>query len=334
MTKRKLSDQQARRIAAIQEERRRRAQRQNKKVDDMLDSGHLGPEEHGLLITHYGTQADIERDDGSIHRCLLRQNLGLLACGDRVIWRSAAGESGVVVALQTRRSVLGRPDRQGDIRPVAANIDQMIIVAAPEPALQTYLIDSYLVAAETLHIQPLICLNKVDLLKDTDPLFDIVARYQHLGYTVIHASCDSKKGLQALAECLKGNVSVFVGQSGVGKSSLIAAFLPQEDIRVGEISAQTKLGRHTTSNSRLYHLQTGGDLIDSPGIREFGLWHMQPRQIAEGFVEFREYLDQCKFRDCSHVHEPDCALRQAVQAGDIDLDRLHNFHKLCSGGSA
>jgi len=329
MSKRKLSDQQTRRIQLIQAERRRRAEKGDAHIDELIDHGQLGPEEEGLLITQFGTQADVERQDGQIHRCRQRQHVGLLVAGDRVSWRPGPAHSGVIVARQERRSVLGRMDRHGDLKPIAANVDQMIIVAAKEPALQTYLIDSYLVAAETLGMQAEICLNKSDLLTKQDPVYLQAQWYQALGYHVVTASVTLQHGLDELSKSLRDKTSVFVGQSGVGKSSLIGAFIPEEEIRIGAISEQTLHGRHTTSNSRLYHLRQGGDLIDSPGIREFGLWHMAPRDIARGFIEFRPFLDQCKFRDCAHEHEPSCALREALKTGAITADRFKNFQQLC-----
>lgn len=329
MSKRKLSDQQARRIQLIQAERRRRAEKIESKIDELVKEGQLGPPESGLLITQFGTEADVEGPDGKLYRCKQRQHLGTLVAGDRVIWRPAPSQSGVIVAVEERKTVLGRMDRHHRMKPVAANLDQLIIVAAKEPAFQTYLIDSYLVAATVLHLEAVLCLNKADLLKNNDPVLAAAHWYESIGVRVMTASAQSQEGLQDLSQALNNKTSVFVGQSGVGKSSLISAFIPEAAIKVAAISEQTLHGRHTTSNSRLYHLSSGGDLIDSPGIREFGLWHMNPREIAAGFIEFQPYYDHCKFRDCSHEHEPHCALRLAVEEGKISKDRFQNFKRLC-----
>lgn len=327
MPKRRITRRQAHRIANIQDKRREKAQQRAAAELEKLGPSDLGPEQEGLLVAHYGAMADIENPHGDITRCLLRQNLGVLVPGDRVIWQQAVHEGGVVVALLERQSVLGRPDQRGNIRPAAANIDQMFIVVAPEPTLITSLLDSYLVAAETLHIKPIIVLNKTDLLTNSSELKQQMGIYEDLGYTVLQASTYDKQGLTEIRQALAGKVSVFVGQSGVGKSSIIASFLPNEEIRVSAL-AESGRGAHTTTTSRLYHLDTGGDLIDSPGIREFGLWHMPGEDIAKGFIEFQPYLGQCKFRDCQHDREPGCALKEAVAKESISMMRFSNFLKL------
>lgn len=336
MSKRKLTRQQAWRIEKIQEERRQRAQR--KAVDlEQLDGEQLGPEQEGLVIANYGATVDVEAGDGGLYRCRLRQNLELLVPGDRVIWQgTAGGEAGVVVALLPRRTLLARPDALDTLRPLAANIDQILVVAAPRPAYSTDLIDQYLVAAESTGITPLIVFNKVDLIAGTEERERIehdLARYQRIGYRVIRASTVARHGLDELITALRDRSSVFVGQSGVGKSSLVNAVLPQQDAKVGTLVERSGLGRHTTSAARHYHLPAGGAIIDSPGVREFALWHMAAPELAHGFVEFRPYLGRCRFRDCSHRHEPGCALQQAVADGTISPERLASYHRMVEAES-
>lgn len=331
MSKRKLTRQQAWRIEKIQEERRQRAQR--KAVDlEQCDGEQLGPEQEGLVIANYGAALDVEDAAGNLHRCRLRQNLELLVPGDRVIWQGIGqDDAGVVVALQPRRTLLARPDALGALRPLAANIDQILVVAAPRPAYSTDLIDQYLVAAESTGVTPLIVFNKVDLITETaerEQITHDLERYRHLGYRVIRASTLAQHGLDEVIAALHGKCSVFVGQSGVGKSSLVHALLPQQDIKVGALGERSGLGRHTTSAARYYALPGGGAIIDSPGVREFSLWHMEAPELARGFIEFRPYLGGCRFRDCSHRHEPGCALRQAVADGAISAERLASFHRM------
>lgn len=331
MSKRKLTQQQAWRIERIQEERRQRAQR--KAVDlEQLDGDQLGPEQEGLVIANYGATVEVESADGTLHRCRLRQNLEILVPGDQVIWQDIGQEqTGVVVALQPRRTLLARPDALGALRPLAANIDQILVVAAPRPAYSTDLIDQYLVAAETTGVTPLIVFNKVDLISGGEEQAHIahdLERYQHIGYRVIHASTVARHGLDEVTAALRNKSSVFVGQSGVGKSSLVNALLPLQDAKVGALGERSGLGRHTTSSARYYALPGGGAIIDSPGVREFSLWHMEPAALARGFIEFRPYLGNCHFRDCSHRHEPGCALRQAVAEGAISAERLASFHRM------
>lgn len=321
MSKRRLSKQQIERV-----QKRRSADAQasvNLPADDQL-----GPEQHGLVLSHYGKQADVENDsDGSIVRCHLRANLGNIVAGDRVVWR-AGGDGGVVTALFPRQSELHRPDSFGKLKLVAANITRMVIVVAPEPQAHANLIDRYLVVAETLDFEPLLLLNKRDLLTPKDPLTDLLTRYAHLGYAVLEISARAEQGMTELRQHLQSGTSIFVGQSGVGKSSIIQALLPDHAIKVGDMSEQEQKGRHTTTHARLYHFPFGGDCIDSPGIREFGLWHMSADQVSAGFREFREHMNNCRFRDCSHQHEPGCALRAAVEGGAVSQERFHSYQHI------
>jgi len=331
MSKRKLTRQQTWRIEKVQEERAKRAAKRDAKVEESLTAGNLGPEQEGLIIAHFGTQVSVESASGESQRCHLRANLEGLVTGDRVVW--CEGEpTGVVVAQLERDSVLTRPDSQGKIKPVAANIDQIIIVLAPLPHPHANLIDRYLVAAETVGIEPVILLNKTDLLAE-DPeqqekIEALLNIYPQLNYRVLHSSCKTDEGMSELFAALEGRTSVFVGQSGVGKSSLVNKLLPEVDLRVSALSESTQKGVHTTTTAQLFHLPSGGTLIDSPGIREFGLWHMSREDIEAGFREFHPFLGHCKFRDCIHEQEPQCALLDATERGDISETRLASYRHM------
>ncbi|MFV8819110.1 small ribosomal subunit biogenesis GTPase RsgA [Haliea sp. E17] len=330
MSKRKLSRQQAWRVEKIQEERARRAARRDEQAADALQNGELGPEQEGLVIAHYGTQLEIGAPGGAVRRCHLRANLEGLVTGDRVVWRD--GEpTGVVVAQLERSSELTRPDPYGKLKAVAANIDQILVVIAPHPEPHANLIDRYLVAAERVGIEPVLVVNKADLL-DADPalaakLAALVAIYPRLGYRVLHTSAKAG-GLAELEATLHSRTSVFVGQSGVGKSSLVNSLLPDVDLRVGELSAQSLKGTHTTTTAQLFQLDCGGRLIDSPGIREFGLWHMTREEVESGFREFRPLAGSCKFRDCRHEQEPGCAILAAAESGEITPARLDSYRHM------
>jgi ribosome biogenesis GTPase len=190
--------------------------------------------------------------------------------------------------------------------------------------------DNYLVAAEYLKIQPIILLNKIDLLDNNQfhEMKEYLAFYEKIGYTIAYSSIFSENGLQPLSELLKDKTSVLVGVSGVGKSSIIASLTHSSDIMIGETSAHGGLGKHTTTTTHLYHLPSGGNLIDSPGVREFTLWHLLPEEIMQGFVEFENFSDQCKFRNCSHRTEPDCAILKALDEGKISHSRYESYCKL------
>jgi ribosome biogenesis GTPase len=329
MTKRKLTRRQQWRIEKIQGERTVRATKRDQQADDTLGESDLGPEQHGLIITHFGMQVVVEASEGDSaglqQRCHFRSNLGSLVTGDKVVWR-AGNPLGVVVAVLPRTSALQRPDPHGDMKTVAANIDRIIIVVAPYPEPHANLIDRYLVAASAIDIEPVLLINKTDRIDETtrDKINYLEKTYRDLGYEVLLVSTKNGTGLEDFREYLTHFTSVFVGQSGVGKSSLINALLPESNLRVGGLSDR-QLGTHTTTSATLIHFPGGGQLIDSPGIREFGLWHMEEDDVLEGFVEFRPFLGHCKFRDCSHRHEPGCAVLAALESGEISATRMDSY---------
>ena len=334
MTKRYLSKRQKERIQSIQARRRERAIAKKSVSEQELENlTQLGPEIRGTVITNFGAQVDIEgledQYSGQIYRCYLRTNLEPLVTGDRVIWRYAE-PVGVVVARESRNSELLRPDPYGKLRPVAANVDRIAIVFAAKPTPYSNLIDRYLIAAEAQNIQPLLVINKFDMLDDHDypDVKQLLKDYQTVGYEVFCVSASSGVGMKQLQDYLALHTSVFVGQSGVGKSSLINRLQPQANILTGELSASTDKGMHTTTASRLFHLENGGDLIDSPGIREFAVTNLTDEQIIDGFVEFRPFLGHCKFRDCKHQTELSCALIKAVDEGKILPVRLQNYRNI------
>lgn len=329
MTKKKqLSKGQKRRVS---DNHSRRLKRQ---PVDTIDDSLLGPPQEGLVISRFGQHADIEDDAGRIHRCNLRRTLSSLVTGDRVVWRPGGetmqGISGVVEAVHPRQTELTRPDYYDGIKPVAANIDQIVVVSAVLPELSCHIIDRYLVAAEDVEMPPMIVLNKADLLTDDQrrEAEQALQRYRDIGYQVLLVSCDTGEGLDRLQLALKDHTSIFVGQSGVGKSSLVNAVMPHVEATTGAVSDNSGLGQHTTTTARLYHFPSGGSLIDSPGIREFSLWHLPPERVAWCFREFRHYLGGCRFRDCKHGTDPGCLLQQARTDGDIHPERLESYHRI------
>jgi ribosome biogenesis GTPase len=334
MAKRQLTRRQSWRIEKIQEERAARAAKRESRALDELEGGDLGPEQTGLVIAHFGVQVEVEalegEQAGQIVRCHLRANLPTLVTGDRVVWRDSNQGSGVIVAQLPRSSELCRPDMRGVLKPVAANVDQIVIVFAPLPHPHANLIDRYLVAAEHAGIHPLLLLNKADLVDDENGamLDELLGVYRQLGYPLLEVSAREGGGMEDLMARLDGHISVFVGQSGVGKSSLVNSLLPGVDTRVGALSELTGKGTHTTTTARLFHFPGGGELIDSPGIREFGLGHVSRDDVEAGFIEFNDLLGTCRFRDCKHDREPGCALLKALEDGRVHPQRMASYRHI------
>lgn len=279
------------------------------------------------MIANFGRQVALEDlETGSEHRCFLRSETTDTVVGDIVQWREA-DDTGLVESRQQRRNALQRPDKQGKLRTVAANIDQLVLVVAPRPECHAMLVDRYLVAAEANDIEPLLLLNKTDLLDPQSDrlLLDMLQRLENIGYPTLRSSAVDGSGCDQLVEHLRGKTSIFFGQSGVGKSSLVNRLLPEVDTAVGAVSDATDKGRHTTTTTRLYHLPAGGMLLDSPGVREFSMVNLDREQIEAGFPEFRPFLGHCKFRNCGHQQEPGCALQAAVADGAISEQRWDSY---------
>ncbi|CDG00287.1 small ribosomal subunit biogenesis GTPase RsgA [Avibacterium paragallinarum] len=333
MNKQKLTHNQQRRIKSNNVRALQRHKLKMKKEIEWQDEM-LGPTQEGTVVTRYSVHADVEDEQGQIYRCNLRRTLSNLVVGDKVIWRKGneqlQGVSGVIEAIHPRKNEITRPDYYDGLKVIAANIDRIIIVSAVVPELSLNIIDRYLVVCENANIPAVILLNKVDLLSEEQrqQVETQLKIYQDIGYQTMMISAKTGKHMQDLTTLLSSGTSIFVGQSGVGKSSLINAILPEVNAQVGEVSELSGLGKHTTTSSRLYHLPQGGDLIDSPGIREFGLWHLNAEQITKGYREFQYFLGTCKFRDCKHLNDPGCALKEAVEKGKIHPIRFNNYHNL------
>lgn len=289
----------------------------------------------GLVIVNYGKSMLVEDGAGCLYRCVARRSLRQVVSGDRVAWESVGAQEGVIHAIEPRHTVLQRADGVNRIRALAANIDQILIVAAPQPVHDAFLIDRYLIAAELAGATPLLVINKSDLLdpRAATPA-DTVREYAAIGYGTLLTSARENTGIADLAQALVNRTSILVGQSGVGKSSLILRLLPELDIQIGKLSDASGQGRHTTTTTTLYHLPQGGDLIDSPGVRDFRLGETAAADLARGFREFRPYLGLCRFQDCRHLAEPGCAVKEAMRAGAISERRLASYRDLVNGGEA
>jgi ribosome biogenesis GTPase len=282
------------------------------------------PRMRGLVVAAYGRRYRVELEDGTVLGCVTRGKTRDVACGDRVQVAATGGGQGVIEDVEPRASLFYRSDpfRQ---KFFAANVTQIIVVAAPVPAVHRELLDRCLVAAEHEGIASLIVLNKSDLPEHAAASADL-ADYRDLGYRMV--SLNAKQNVEPLRSCLAGHVSVLVGQSGMGKSTIINRLVPDAAARIGELSEALDSGKHTTTHAELYHLAPGADVIDSPGMQEFGVSHIAPRELASGYVEFRPLLGECRFRDCLHLQEPGCAIAAACAAGRLSARRVESYRRL------
>lgn len=292
----------------------------------------------GLVVAHLGKGIAVEVGDspmpagnpataGTIILCQTLRKLDTVVVGDRVLISLSSPEQGRIEQLLPRRSVLQRPSRGEQIRPVAANIDTIFVVFAAEPECDFLLLDQYLAICENCNIDAALVFNKIDL-PHAESVERELQNYLALGYNLHRVSANQGIGIDALQKVLSTQTSLFAGQSGVGKSSLTNALLPDKTLKINSVSETTRHGRHTTTAATLYHLPGGGDLIDSPGVAIFGLAGLTEAQLAWGYREFHPYIGQCRFNDCRHVNDKDCAVREAADNGAIPISRYRRFLKL------
>jgi ribosome biogenesis GTPase len=291
----------------------------------------------GRVVRVHGLLSIVATEDGRETPCHVRRVLKTLAIdarnvitvGDRIWFRpgGAGGEEGLIEKVEPRRGTIIRGYRRHK-HVLVANVDQLLIVSAlAEPGLRLPLIDRYLISAEVGGVRPVIVLNKADLI---DPaLYQwVIGLYSQLGYETILSSASDGRGIDRLRALVAEGTTAFSGQSGVGKSSLLNAIQPGLNLRVREVSDWTYKGKHTTSTAELIRLESGGYVVDTPGLRQFELWGVEPGAIEGHFVEFRPYIPLCKFPDCSHTHESECAVKDAVHWGQIHFGRFESYLKL------
>ncbi len=283
-------------------------------------------------MASYGARGIAGLDDGSKRECRYQRSVGRPLCGDVVQLQAQDDDSSLVCAIVPRRNIFVRADRQQRQQAVASNLDQVVIVIAPQPAPSKDLVERYLVAVHSLGIAPVLLVNKAELLSATDrdslTPFSRIEVYRKLGYTVIEASCKDLPGVATLKTQLQGATSIVVGQSGVGKSSLANCLVPDLDLQTGALSRTTGKGTHTTTTTIMYSLPGGGRLIDSPGVWEYGLWTLTADELAGGFPEISPLHQTCRFGNCRHAGEPGCTVQAAVSAGEIQPWRYESYRRL------
>jgi ribosome biogenesis GTPase / thiamine phosphate phosphatase len=279
------------------------------------------------VVASYGQRLVVEDADGARRRAFVGRRGLRLVCGDRVRWQGTEeGDDIAILELLPRSNELSRPDSRGRVEVLAANIDQVVVVCAPSPLPDAFIIDRYLAAAEAMQARALVAINKIDLA-DAGELLDL-AEYRAIDYPVLRVSAHALEGLDALREQLAGHRSILVGQSGVGKSSLLNALVPGIDLATAQVSDATGEGRHRTTATTLYALPGGGALLDSPGVRDFAPALGDPRLAASGFREINAAAEHCRFGNCRHMREPGCAVKDQVEAGTLSARRYESYRRL------
>ena len=295
----------------------------------------------GRVLSVHGLTSVVEDEEGSVYQCATRRLLKtistdqrhVVAAGDRVLFRSVEqtdDNEGIIERVEPRHGSLCRTSR-GRRQIIVTNVDQVLIISsAAEPRLKPNLIDRLLVSAEKAHIHPVICINKIDLI-DPAGLQPLVGVYSQMGYQVLLVSAETGFGVNRFKRLLAGRESVLTGQSGVGKSSLLNTVDEELQLRVDHVSTDTQKGRHTTTTAQLLPLSFGGYVVDTPGIRQFQLWDVIPEEVAGFYRDLRPYVSLCRFPDCTHTHEADCAVKDAVADGRLDDRRYESYCHLAMG---
>lgn len=279
----------------------------------------------GRIISAHGRHYVVELPDAQLLHCFPRGKKSDYACGDEVEVERTGSDQGSIKALHTRKSVLYRSDRLRE-KIIAANVTQAIIVVAAKPPFNEDLLMRCLIACDQQHIAAIIVLNKIDLVDESALAREQLRLYQSLGYELVELC--ARKDIAPLRSLLAEHCSVVVGQSGMGKSTIVNALVPQAQARTAEISEALNSGRHTTTSARLYHLDHASSIIDSPGLQTFGLLHISQADLPQCFQEFGRVREHCRFDDCRHLVEPGCAIIAAVERGEIDRRRWNAYRVL------
>lgn len=317
----------------------RLTERQQKNIARRHESRDDIDTQPGTVITHHGTELIIETEDGRLERARARRTLGALAPGDHISWR--AGEEGklIVERVAARQNALIRPDTHGKLKLMAANLDQVLIVLAPLPWMNPNVVENLILATLDLPAEPLLVLNKTDLAPPPETAAGFhheLSLWQSLGWPIHRVSAHTGDGMTALRGLLAGKISMMVGLSGVGKTSLARALTAQAaNAAIAELSAHSQEGQHTTRHSTLFRLDgIAGGLIDAPGVRDFSLNAPDARAIDRAYPEIIALAQACRFANCSHEAEPGCAMHTAGADGQLDARRFAHYQALRTAARA
>ena len=293
----------------------------------------------GRVLSVHGLKSFVESErDEKVYQCATSQLLKslhteerhIVATGDSVWFRPEGERDGMIERINPRTGILSRKSR-GRQHVIVSNVDQVLVVAsAAEPAIKPNLIDRFLISAEAGQLNAIICINKVDLI-DPAYLMPLVGSYAQLGYEVLLLSAETGQGVEELQKHLQGRQTVFSGQSGVGKSSLLNVIDSDLQLKVSHVSGENQKGRHTTTATKLIKLSFGGYVVDTPGIRSFALWDVIPEEVAGFFRDIRPFINHCRFPNCSHTHEIDCAVKNAVADHLVDERRYEAYTQIHAG---
>lgn len=287
--------------------------------------------QEALVIATFSRQMLLRLADRSEVRARIKGKKIRPVCGDRVEVQPLPNEpEWLITNIMPRANELTRPDTRGRVEILAANLNFLAVVAAEAPPADWFIVDRYLAAAELMHIEALVIFNKTDLQAASDSSASVLNDYEVIGYKTISCSAIDGTNVDQLGALLGGHTAIIVGQSGVGKSSLINRMLGDGKLRVSEISDATGEGRHTTVNSAMLTLPGGGAVIDSPGVRDYAPAIDSPDDVVHGFREIREHGQNCRFANCRHLREPNCAVKTAVDEGRISARRYESFRRLLS----
>lgn len=292
----------------------------------------------GRVVTRFGAELLVENPNKNAGknqtkdphqatiRCTAKRKFDSIVCGDFITWHHNEHGNASVDDLLPRTNALTRPGYRGRPRTIAANIDLLVVVNSWLPETSWNLVDRYLIAAEQLNAEAIIVMNKSDLAEQhaTDDDREAMKAYQEIGYPVLEMNAKTGEGISKLSVLMEGKTSIFSGRSGVGKSSIANKILPESDILTGIISDSGE-GKHTTTTATLYELENKGYLIDSPGVRDYALGDISDQELSDGYIEFSHYKDSCRFHNCTHDHEPKCAIRNAVDENKINKNRYLRY---------